>query len=569
MSIEHNNLNCCYKKNESYTFISNEFIIEPNNTKSHWFSSGHFLLRNNIPIDLSNVSNENHFDILYSNLDKEFINYIKGNFILLHLTEVGFQIYSDRFAVKKLFYYQNGNKFIISDDLKEISKHVKLVPSCENFAIYTITYHFTGGKTAFHNLNHNTPGQIIEYKDGILQYSTYWKPESLLNIEKRKLNIDEISLILRKTVLDYVAISPNNHYSLSLTGGADTRNLLSIFLREGIKPHLYTYGNPHSNDCVKAKNITEKLDLEHALYDIEMNAGLFEEYARKIVLLSGGLASIHRAHRLIAVQKETLFAEDMFLGTLGGEFIKGVSEDNYIVPSIVYENWNISDFNNDFIRKYLFTKGISATKLDFEALLGFIQNEPYMKGPITVRKLNALSYITAHLHDAQDVNLFNTEMKSIFTPFLDIDYLETIFSSLYTFDQKESKKFKFLKRINNPVYGSQFLKSTYKSLCNFKYSGEHKPSEVIFNKYYAALIKSFRQINAPAYPPNFELGDWMFEFVQKNLPLCSDYILIKETFDLDILLKDLKNSKHIPKESYWLKYTNPIMMRFIIEEFAK
>jgi hypothetical protein len=70
------------------------------------------------------------------------------------------------------------------------------------------------------------------------------------------------------------------------------------------------------------------------------------------------------------------------------------------------------------------------------------------------------------------------------------------------------------------------------------------------------------------YKPNFPLGNWMEEFVKKNLPLCYRHKELKATFDLDGLMEELKKENPKPKESYWLKFTNPIMMCFIIEEFT-
>jgi len=119
------------------------------------------------------------------------------------------------------------------------------------------------------------------------------------------------------------------------------------------------------------------------------------------------------------------------------------------------------------------------------------------------------------------------------------------------------------------VYASNFIKATYPPLLNYLYSGDHLPADVIFNKYYAALMKIYRKKKTKGkYQPNFLLGKWMEEFVERNLQLCNDYKVLKETFDLEGLMQELKKAIHKPKEAYWLKFTNPIMMRFIIEEFS-
>lgn len=538
--------------------------------RKEWLLQGHIFSRDYLDKDYDQVTGVELIENLYRKYGEDFIKYIKGHFIIIHLLQGSFTIYSDHFAIEKFFFWQENNKFIISDDLKVISEVVELTPSRENIANYAIDYHFTGGTTAFENVYHNEPGQIIEFKDGRLHFSQYWQPSDLLKLEKKIVPVRSISEALSKAVDTGLQLIDKDKISLSLTGGADTRNLLAIFLSKGLKPHLYTYGSPNSDDCIKAKAIADGLGLTHSIHDIEMNVDLFEEYARKITKQSSGIASIHRAHRVIAVEMEKQYADNMFLGTLGGEFIKGVSEDDYIVPAIVYENWQNQNFTKDQLRAYLRKKFIKPEVIDDKKLLSLVQAQPYMTGSITERKFNALSFITAHLHDAQDVNLYSGVMKDVFTPFLDIDYLELIFSSQYTFDNKEMIKNKHLKRVNNPVYASNFIKVTYPPLLSYLYSGDHKPKDVIINKYYAAIMKAYRKRKTKGkYKPNFPLGKWMEDFVGRNLLLCNDHAVLKETFDLNGLMNEFRNGNHKPKESYWLKFTNPIMMRFILEEYKR
>lgn len=551
----------------SYTFYTDEKDFQFLNTTGHtWFYKGYIYPRATDTSFAKDLSAQRLLDALYDKYKNDFINHLKGNFIIVHLEKDTFHIYTDRFAIKKYFYWIKDNEFIVSDEITEIMRHTQAQPSAECIAKYALTYHFTGGSTLYDHIVHNQPAESIELRNNKIQRKFYWYPTQLLEFKKRELDIVEISESLGNAIDKSLSNIDSTQLSLSLTGGADTRNLLALFLKKGIKPHLYTYGNPKSTDCEKASIIAKNLNLKHTIHDIRMDADTFERFARKILKLSGGLASIHRAHRLLAVELEKEFAGWMFLGTLGGEFIKGVSEDDYIVPLIVYDNWSNDNLTEAQLDKYLKIKFITPKNIDKISLLSNIREEPFFKGTVIERKLNALSYITAHLHDAQDINLYRTVMHEVFTPFLDIDYLELVFSSYFTFDQKEKINNKYIKRFNNPVYGSEFINATYRPLTKFLYSGDHKPSEVLFNKYYAALTKIIRQKMRGSYLPNFPLSAWMEEFVEKHLPICGEYSILRETFDLDGLMSELKNKNHSPKEAYWLKYTNPIMMRFIIEE---
>lgn len=550
----------------TYYWYTDEHGFSGDNETNKWHYEGNIHPRNSSLEKLKYLTIYELLDNLYNKYNDKFIQYIKGNFIIILLKNDTFKLYSDRFGIKKFFHWQDGQDFIISNDLNVITSQIKAIPSAESMAIYALTYHFTGATTLFKNIKHNKPAECIEFVNTELRLFTYWTPEKLLKQPKKNTGIKDISNTLINVVQSYIGQLNSKKISLSLTGGADTRNLLAVFLSEGINPHLYTYGNPLSADCVKASKISSGLNLDHVIHDIKMDEDLFERVARKIIKLSGGLASIHRAHRLMAVEREKQYADQMFLGTLGGEFIKGVSEDDYIVPGLVYNNWN-NHIELNILKQYCNDKRLIIDDNILNEVLSFLRKEPYLDGPLIHRKHHALSHITAHLHDAQDVNLYSSVLDRVFTPFLDIDYLEVLFSSHYTFDLKEQISSKFFRRINNPVFSSRFLSVTYKPLTKFRFSGEHQPSEVLFNKYYAALIKSWRKKASGNYPPNFPLKGWMEDFVKKNLPICRDYNILKKTFNLDQLERDFSQENHISKESYWLKYTNPIMMRFITEEF--
>lgn len=529
--------------------------------------NGHVLSREKSNFKIEQQSINKDVLTIYKAKGEDFINEVKGNFIIVIIERDKFYVFGDHFGIKKFFFWESEGSFIITNNLHNISNNVKLSPSPENMAMYALTYHFTAGRTLFEEVMHNITGQKLTFTNNVLTKDKYWYPECLLDVAKKDTEIKQIANELGNSIQSALNTVDKQKVSLSLTGGADTRNLLAIFLKKGIKPRLYTYGNPKSADCVKATKISKGLKLEHKIHDIEMNSDLFEKYAKKIISLSGGLASIHRVHRLIAVEEEALKASSMFLGTLGGEFVKGVSEDDYIVPPVVYDNWDKDNLISSHLKKYLKSKVVNKNLVD--DVLKIINDEPYMKGDVNTRKFNSLAYITAHLHDAQDVNLYNSVMGQVFTPFLDLDYLNVLFSSQFTFIDKNIINNKILRKIENPVYCSKFIKETYKPLLKYPYSGDHKGSEVLFNKYYAAFAKIVRKKINGYYPPNFPLGTWMEDFVSKNLKLCKDNKVISDVFDIDKLIHDFSTELHQPKESYYLKYTNPIMMKFIIDEFVR
>ena len=542
---------------QSYSLYTNNEIVSNYSTNICAFFDGYILPRHNSV----NSSIEAHI------CSYDFsISTIKGYFVLIRFTSDYFEIYGDRFGVLKWFYYASGDEFIISDSLKDIVSAVRHSISKEAIAIYTLTYHFTSGLTLFEGIFHNIPGQCARYRSSQLSFGCYWNPALLLEAAPCEVTIADITNSLGRTVDQMLALDDAGPISLSLTGGSDTRNLLALLLAKGQEPHLYTYGNPESVDCVIAKRISEGIKLSHSIHNIEMSDNVFANYAVNIIRCCQSLTSIHRAHRIRAVEREIEFADKMFLGTMGGEFVRGANMDDYILPSIVYHNWYNDSLHVYDVIKYCKNKGMKSTSFNIDYVSMLIENE-FLCGGTVIRKHNALSRITAHLHDAQDIVLYHSVMKRVFTPFMDIDYLELLFASDYCYVNKEYIGNPIKRRLCNPKYYAEFLAHVYPLLGQYKYAGEHVPNEYLRNPYYAALVKTYRQFFSSSYPANFPLGEWMRLYVQEELPKCFQHRAICDVYDLAGMIDEVKANSIPPVESYWLKYTNPIMMKHVITEY--
>jgi hypothetical protein len=102
----------------------------------------------------------------------------------------------------------------------------------------------------------------------------------------------------------------------------------------------------------------------------------------------------------------------------------------------VFDNWRVASINSQQLTGYLANKSINNSSVTLDSLSEEISKE-FVTGSLTQRKLKSLTHITAHLHDAQDIVLYQKAMKYVFTPFLDIDYLELLFTSRYPFSNKK------------------------------------------------------------------------------------------------------------------------------------
>lgn len=423
--------------------------------------------------------------------------------------------------------------------------------------LYAITYHYIGGHTLFHKNEQIYP----EFSSYVLG-GEYILPSNINNFNfiqsiDNNIEIFDIANALEKVIEKFLNITNTNKISLSLTGGFDSRILLSILKKMDVELHCYTYGNPSSIDCIIAKEIAETLRIPHCIYDVKFNAESFYNAAEESIKLGEGLCSLHRAHRIEAIKKESEFSETMFLGTMGGEFIKGANHDDYIISNFVFEYANHPDIET--IKKYMKIRGLVPYDKLAEKVKEVMDEQSYIKNKDNM-ELYALIDIAAKLHHGQNFIHYRHFFPNIFTPYCDIDYLNILFSSKYNFLYRRKNQSSAKFKLENPRFGSLMQYYLNKSLANIPYSNGFSAKEYLISPYYAFLKAKYRKFRKKTLP-NFSLGKWMEEFVVNNLnSIIESESILNKYFDIHLLLKEL-DQPNLPKdEPFWLKYTCPVQI---------
>ena len=185
---------------------------------------------------------------------------------------------------------------------------------------------------------------------------------------------------------------------------------------------------------------------------------------------------------------------------------------------------------------------------------------------LDLNELNALCFITARLHDAQDLNLYHAHFNEVIPFFLDIDYLSYLFKSPFHFIRKNQIKNPNLRKIENPLFSANMLRHIAPDLMDIEYASYYTPNEVLQSKYLTAAKKIFRS-RKTKYPPNFPLTGWMVDFVSHRIESLSDNEFISNHYQLSKANAAFKSGNHKTNEAYWLKYTNMIMYKMLIEYY--
>ena len=225
-----------------------EFSFFDQNLDCGIFIEGFIIPRLTEQHNIHNHTQEEIIFKLYKRYNLDFINYVKGSFIVIIYFNNTIHIFNDRHAIKKYFIYREGKNFIISNNLCLISCSVQLSFHPENAAIFCLMEHFLCGLTLFNNVKYSSGGTCLCCSKDI-KIETYWEPEKLIQIDyKNNYTFEYFSVFWQKIIAGYTEALNAKHVSLTLTGGNDSRMILVGLSNLYIYLHAFTFGSSQSVD---------------------------------------------------------------------------------------------------------------------------------------------------------------------------------------------------------------------------------------------------------------------------------------------------------------------------------
>lgn len=538
---------------------------------------GYIVPRNRFLEELKDYSPEDMVRKLYRRSGESFINYIKGNFIVIILFENEFLIFSDRAAMKKYFIYRDGDRFFISNSLGMVYSRCPMEADWNNAAIFTLFSHFPDNLTIFRNVNTNRAGEVLFYKEGMHGNRIYWSPAELL--EKReqvRKPRDFYSSGWLNIINSYLQYLKPEKTTLTVTGGNDSRMVLAALLRSSVPLRGFTYGDPESHDGVISGMISRKCLLEHENYFVEdPRSEWFGKTADKLIEKGNSLINIHRAHRYTASEEESLKMPEnsmIFTGLLGGETLKEPRYDNKVIPSLIRELLQLRDKDKakSIIIVQLRSRGVNISMTDPEVIYRRIKSfaDKGRKLGRRERKFVYMWYYYGSSHHSQDTNIFGLHFKYVVNPFMDIDYLEMLsgYNKWYL-----NRKQDLSGRLFHSELHAAVTDALAPELSGIPYAkkGEYAARELLGNKavYLLKRIARYLRRNKRTYPPNFPMGEWLYDFVRERIEKTAGEPA--EFFNTGFLRKKLEQMKGRKTEESWHVLTDPVNLFMIYEKYVK
>lgn len=508
---------------------------------------------------------------IYKNHKENFFKYIKGNFIIVIVYEDGFIVANDHVGVKKFYYHTNIPQFYISNNLQLIVQNSSFQLDEISIILHSLMQHYIAGRTFLKNIRYSQPASLIQYRENLTE-TCYWSSEELVQMSRENFTFEEFADYFKEIIKAYIDFLSPQKISMTLTGGRDTRMILAALLNIKENPRVFTFGAPFSGDVITAKKIARQLGLEfHNHFQKNPTAEWYLNLSIEIVKIGNSLIHLHRAHRLDAIRREKDLASEIdmvFMGSMGGDYIKGAFLDDYIITELVRRWWFDSTISKvDLIKELLDRNFINIHDEQLEEIYSILRNEKYFGNNLKNNEFYVVHNLVGALHDSQDINLFDYEVKYCISPYMDIDFLYKLFSSKYSLFSNFKTSKNPLKRIKGAELHCNIINILAPKLAEIDFVRPYSPKDVVGNYYYYIVKRSIKELFKEKFPSNFPYGDWFPHFIKNQLQTI-DEKKFGNIFNLYKMNSSFKNQNNNQTEGFWQKFTNIILLNLLLEYYS-
>lgn len=392
-------------------------------------------------------------------------NIIEGSFIFLSYFRNQLRVTLDRIGTRFFYFAKYKDNIILSTRLDLISKFSGYNSlDYSSFSSLWLLQNQIGNRCLFKNIEKCFNPILIDLTNNNIFYENKsWKPQIREKIDKDAI----INLLFKYCNLN---LRGNKKLSLSLSGGLDSRFLLSLLISCKATFDTHTFGSIQSKDVLIAQKIAEKTGLEHHHYYESVgneNNKLIDNlraFIRKTSVYMPISEFLHKRYYPL-IQNENKVIIDAGFGEIlrNGLYYKIalnwkklINRKNFkfFLNQLKVHRANI--FNDEFT--------ISLYKLlveEFEHYYSVIDNifiELFSRKPRNKEDfrlwLDIFSIFTKHLNYCAIEQIRTDEEAINYTPFLQPTFLDYVFSLNY-------------KGKNNGKLIREFINSSFKDLTNF------------------------------------------------------------------------------------------------------
>lgn len=505
---------------------------------------------------------------LYKSFGLNLVFYIKGifNILIVHNNEV--YILNDVHGIRSYFKFNSGTDFILSDDISLITRQVDVRIKLENVGVFMLMNNFPGELTAFDKISRSKPASIAKIKTSLSE-SIYWRPARLLDGKIKRFSRSECHSFFQNTLQQYIDYLNPKTVHLTLTGGMDSRLILSLLLKTRQTFKTFSYGEGGSSDVSIARLLANAADLKYDHYHPELSSDWFKKLAGKIVREGNAVTSIHRAHRYHAFLEQFNASDPtqlVFTGHMGGELYRNFYRDGIIITDFINQLLEGEAIEIKQLESLLQNKFLLTEKMDLVKVLASFDKLEYHTENKLTNKLN-FTFTQLINHHGQDINLLSGIVDYPVPFYLDIDLIEFLFSTRYNFIHNLTGT-RFRSFHSQKIF-SDLIADLSPQIAKIPFSkrGYYSPWELSKNPMPLLYIKRiYRYLFKNNIVASFVLGEWMENFIHSSYRNAG--VEFGNIFDRKKLAEKLDQIE-CSNESCWRMFSNPVFIDMISKHYGK
>lgn len=385
-------------------------------------------------------------------------------------------LFNDRLGYLPLYYYESDSIFIFSSKIESITAS-GILPEIE-FDPVTVSEHLfynypLSDNTYIKKVKTLSNAELFKFSSGATTKLKYWDAGELIG--QPVLNENDSFTYMNnglKNAIHKILSQSDSKINISLTGGWDTRVILSYLLPEH-RANLngYSFGAENSGDILIPQYISANENLHYTSFilDDDYLNNLFLKNALETIYLSGGARNYKRAHYLYAIRQISDISDILISGIFGDQVFK-VSQirGGTVITKDTIEILE-SGFNSDLIyKRFVNSTVLNSINVNKKYLIEeFVERS--MRIGNDLKKYDSIS--EKYYSFRFEYNLrkyFGSEVSSYndfvycFSPFIDYDFLK-----LYAQTKYMVTRFPFN---SNSISLKKMSTQLYHALTNYNYS---------------------------------------------------------------------------------------------------
>ncbi len=289
-----------YKYNNSTSFIltlSNKkellgrrnYVAEDNN---------YILFYSGLPLDPCRRIQAHRAEEILGSFDELKYNFDgQVSIIRFNKNTNNIDIITDILGLEQVYYYQNKDKFLISNSVFLLQKAVNISQLDPHGISYFLSIGWVASdNTLIKDIKVVKGGQHWKWdnKKHQIKKNTYFALSNVKINTKQILDDRSVKILAQKMSNNLSIINENFNIECPLTGGFDSRLIAAYLINENIEAEYYTTGNPASREFQTALLIVKYFNLYHRTNEINdaILIDKWDEYIYKFIVQNDGLSSL-------------------------------------------------------------------------------------------------------------------------------------------------------------------------------------------------------------------------------------------------------------------------------------